>query len=173
MGCTGEIKIQQSNLTVQNADLITLDKPKKPSRNRQVADTFAEKYNGSVIGAILGNKGHLTSQSKNKQGRAGYIVDIEGFKVHVYLINTWHNNRKSISINEEQLQLALDDNALILMSYHGQENVAHSVRWEEWAREDNNYGTHPKFGTVEVFCKQGSFRILDLDKWSLKDYYPD
>jgi hypothetical protein len=137
-------------------------KPKKPSRNRQVADAFAKKYNGSVVDSIKGNK-----------GRAGFIVEIDNHKVHVYLINVWHNNRKSISINEEQLQKALDDHALILMSYHGQENVVHSVRWEEWAREDNNYGKHPKFGTVEVFCKRKAFRILDLDKWSLKDYYPD
>jgi hypothetical protein len=174
MACTGEIQNLQNILTVQNVEAMMLErKTKKPSRNRQVADAFAEKYNGSVIGAILGNKGHLKSQSKEKQGRAGYIVEIENLKIHVYLINVWHRNRKGISINSEQLQQALDDDALILMSHTGIEYVMHSVRWEQWANEDNNYGKHPYFGTVEVFAKTDNFRILDLKKWSLKRYYPD
>ena len=149
-----------------------MDKIKKPSRNRQIADRVAEHHNGSVIGAILGNKGHLNSQTVGKQGRAGYIVEIENHKVHVYLINTWHNNRKAISINQEQLQLALDDHALILMSYCGKELVAHSINWELWAKQDNNYAKHPHFGTVEIFCKTDNFRILDLAKHKIQDYYP-
>ncbi len=146
---------------------------KKLSRNRIVADNFAKKYNGSVVGAILGNEGHLNSQTVGKRGRAGYIVEIENYKVHIYLINTWHNNRKSISINTEQLQLALDDHALILMSYHGKEFVAHSVNWELWAKQDNAYAVHTKFGTNEVFCKIEMFRILDLDKFKIERYYPE
>ncbi len=145
----------------------------KLSRNRKVADEFADKYNGSVIGAILGNKGHLTTQSKNKQGRAGYIVEIEKCKVHIYLINVWHNIKQAISINTEQLQLAIDDHALIVMSYHGREFVMHSVRWEQWAKEDNNYAIHTKFGTTEVFAKTDNFRILDMDKHKIEDYYPE
>jgi hypothetical protein len=144
----------------------------KLSRNRIVADNFAKKYNGIVIGAILGNEGHLNSQTVGKRGRAGYIVEIENHKVHVYLINTWHNNRKSISLNEEQLQLALDDHALILMSYNGKELVAHSQWWELWAKQDNNYAKHPHFGTLEIFCKTEMFRILDLDKFKIERYYP-
>lgn len=153
-------------------DLITLDKIKKPSRNRQVADTIAEKYNGSVIGAILGNKGHLTTQSKTKQGRAGYIVEIGNRIIHVYLINTWHRKRDAISINTEQLQQAVDDHALILMSYHGKEFVAHAENWELWAKQDNAYDIHTKFGTTEVFCKKGMFHILDLEQFTLDRYYP-
>jgi len=154
--------IPKTNLTVQNVEVKTLEvKTKKPSRNRQVADSVAEHHNGSVIGAILGNK-----------GRAGYIVEIENHKVHVYLINTWHNNRKAISINAEQLQKALDDHALILMSYCGKEFVAHSINWELWAKQDNGYAKHPHFGTVEIFCKTDNFRILDLAKHKIQDYYP-
>ena len=169
---TSEETNQEPDRTVPHAVLPT-STFNKIARNRKVAEAIATKYNGSVIGEILGNKGHLKSQTNEKRGRAGFILKIQDLLVHVYLINTWHNNRKSISINQEQLQLALDDNALILMSYQGREFVAHSTRWELWAEQDNNYGKHPKFGTVEVFCKTEMFRILDLDKWSLKRYYPD
>jgi hypothetical protein len=134
---------------------------KKVSRNRKVANDFAEKYGGTVTAPIEGNV-----------GRAGYIVEINGWKVYVFLINTWHNNRKAISINQEQLQKAVDDHALILMSYQGREFVIHSTLWELWAKQDNNFAKHPKFDTVEVFCKTDNFRILDLDRFKISDYYP-
>lgn len=149
-------------LTVPNVDHLTLPTVDKPSKNRRIADAIAKKYNGSVIGAIQGNK-----------GRAGYIVQIEDCKIHVYLINVWHNNRKAISINTEQLQKALDDDALILMSYRSSELVAHSKNWEYWARVDDNYAVHTKYGTNEVFCRTDNFRFLDLDKHKIQDYYPD
>ncbi len=132
------------------------------SRNRIVADHFAKKYNGLVIGAIKGNK-----------GRAGYVIEINECTIHLYLINVWHNNRQAISINKQQLQDALDAHALIVMVYHGKEFVAHSVNWELWAKQDNGYAIHTKFGTTEVFCKTEMFRILDLDKHKIEDYYPD
>ena len=147
------------NRTVQNVEVATLV---KLSRNRIVADNFAKKYNGLVIGSIKGNK-----------GRAGWIVEINECTIHLYLINVWHNNRKSISINTIQLQNAIDSHALILMSYQGKEFVAHSINWEFWAKQDNAYAIHTKFGTTEVFCKTDNFRILDLDKHKIEDYYPD
>ena len=137
--------------------------------NEIVATEFAEKYNGKVVGVIHGNK-ILKSGEKS---RAGYKVDIDGNRVHVYTLRTWHNNRKAISISREQLQEALDENALILMSYNGIEYVAHSKNWELWAKQDNNYDVHTRFGTREVFCKQEMFRVLDLDKYLIEQYYPD
>lgn len=131
-------------------------------RNRIVADNFAKKYNGLVIGAIKGNK-----------GRAGYIIEINECSIHLYLINVWHNNKEAISINTEQLQLAIDDHALIVMSYQGREFVMHSVMWEMWAKQDNNYAVHNEFGTTEVFAKTDNFRILDLEAHKIEDYYPE
>ena len=137
--------------------------------NQKVAIEFAEKYNGKVVGVIHGNK-ILKSGEKS---RAGYKVQIDGNKIHVYTLRTWHNNRKAISISTIQLQEALDENALILMSYNRIEYVCHSQAWELWAKQDNNYDVHTRFGTTEVFCKQDMFRILDLDKYELNRYYPD
>jgi len=161
---TSKTKKETKPLTVQNVDqkISHTVKKKKPSRNRMVAEHIARKYNGKVIGAIAGNK-----------GRAGYIVEVDDRRIHIYLINVWHRNRKSISINTQQLQKAVDDDALILMSYKGKEFVLHSTIWELWAKQDNSYDIHTKYGTTEVFCKTDYLRILDLDKIKLERYYPD
>ena len=137
--------------------------------NEIVATEIAKKYSGEVVGVIHGNK-ILKSGEKS---RAGYKVNIDGNRIHVYTLRTWHNNRKAISISTIQLQEALDENALILMSYNRIEYVCHSQAWELWAKQDNNYDVHTKFGTTEVFCKQDMFRVLDLDKYELHRYYPD
>jgi hypothetical protein len=137
--------------------------------NEIVATEFAKKYNGKVVGVIHGNK-ILKSGEKS---RAGYKVEIDGNKVHVYTLRTWHNNKKAISISTIQLQEALDENAWILMSYNRIEYVCHSQAWELWAKQDNNYDVHSRYGTTEVFCKQDMFRKLDLDKYDLHRYYPD
>lgn len=134
-----------------------------------MANEFAKKYNGKIVGIIHGNK-ILKSGEKS---RAGYKVEIEDLLIHTYLIKTWHNNKKAISISTLQLEEAVGDNALILMSYNGKEYVAHSVNWELWARQDGNYDVHTRFGTNEVFCKQDMFRVLDLNKYELSRYYPD
>jgi hypothetical protein len=138
-----------------------MEKPKKISQNRKIADTIAEKYHGKVTGAIKGNV-----------GRAGYMVEIEGCILYVFLIRTWHNNKRGISMAKEVLQKAMDDHALILMSYLGREFVIHSVNWDMWAREDNNFAVHPHYGTTEVFAKRDNFRMLDLDAHKIVDYYP-
>ena len=131
-------------------------------RNKQAVQDFAIKYNGSIVDEI-----------KGQAGIAGYVVELEGLKIHCYLINVWHNNKNAISMNTDQLQSAIDDNALILKLYHGREFVIHSINWDLWARQDNNYDKHPHFGTVEVFAKKDNFRILDLNKHKLIDYYPE
>lgn len=136
--------------------------------NEKIATEFAKKYNGKIVGVIHGNK-ILKSGEKS---RAGYKVDIDGNKIHIYLIRTWHNIREGISISTEQLQEALDENALILMSYFGAENVCHSIMWEEDARAKGSYDIHSRYGTKEVFQDQGRFRILNLDKYKIEQYYP-
>jgi hypothetical protein len=137
--------------------------------NEKMANEFADKYNGKIVGIIHGNK-ILKSGEKS---RAGYKVEIDGLLVHTYLIKTWHINKKAISINTIQLEEAVGDHALILMSYNEIEYVAHSVNWEYWAKQEGNYDVHTRYGTREVFCKKDWFRILDLDKYKLQDYYPD
>ena len=134
--------------------------------NEIMANEFAKKYNGKIVGIIDGNK-ILKSGEKS---RAGYKVEIDGLLVHTYLIKTWHNNRKGISISTEQLEEAVGDNALILMSYFGAENVCHSTMWEADAKAKGNYDVHTRFGTKEVFQDQARFRILDLDKYELSRY---
>lgn len=136
--------------------------------NEKVAIEFAEKYNGKVVGVIHGNK-ILKSGEKS---RAGYKVEIDNHMIHVYTLRTWHRNRKAISISTEQLELALDENALILMSYNGREYVCNAENWELWAKQDDNYDKHTRFGTREVFCKQEMLRILNLNKYKLAQYYP-
>ena len=113
-----------------------MSEQKTKPRNLQVAEDFAEKYGGIVIDEIKGNK-----------GKAGYITEIDGLKQYVFLINVWHQNRKGISINREQLEKALDDNALIVMIFQGREFVCNAENWEYWARIDNNVDEHPKFGS--------------------------
>lgn len=137
--------------------------------NERVATEFAEKYNGKIVGVIHGNK-ILKSGEKS---RAGYKVEIDGNMIHVYTIRTWHNNRKAISISTVQLQEALDENALILMSYNEIEYSCHSTMWESDARRLGNYDVHTRFGTKEVFQEKQRFRILDLDKYLIERYYPD
>lgn len=137
--------------------------------NEKVAREFANKYSGEVVGVIHGNK-ILKSGEKS---RAGYKVEIDGNQVHVYTIRTWHNNKKAISISTVQLQEALDENALILMSYNGIEYICHSTMWESDARRLGNYDVHTRFGTKEVFQEKQRFRILDLDKYLIERYYPD
>ena len=137
--------------------------------NQKMAIEFAKKYNGKNAGIIHGNK-ILKSGEKS---RAGYKVKIDGLLVHTYLIKTWHNNRNAISISTIQLEEAVSDHALILMSYNKIEYVAHAINWEHWAKQDGNYDVHTRFGTQEVFCKKDSFRILDLDKHKIQDYYPN
>ncbi len=134
-----------------------------------MANEFAKKYNGKIVGIIHGNK-ILKSGEKS---RAGYKVEIDGLLIHTYLIKTWHNNRKGISISTLQLEEAVGDNALILMSYFGAENVCHSTMWEDDAKAKGNYDVHSRFGTQEVFQDQARFRTLDLNKYELSRYYPD
>lgn len=137
--------------------------------NEIVATEFAEKYSGEVVGVIDGNK----ILKSGKKSRAGYKVEIDGCMIHVYTLRTWHNNKKAISISTVQLQEALDDNALILMSFNRIEYVCHAQAWELWAKQDNNYDVHTRFGTTEVFCQKDMLRVLDLNKYKIHRYYPD
>jgi len=137
--------------------------------NEIMANEFAKKYNGKIAGIIHGNK-ILKSGDKS---RAGYKVEIDGLLIHTYLIKTWHNNKKAISISTLQLEEAVGDHALILMSYNGIEYVCHSTMWESDARSLGNYDVHTRFGTQEVFQERDRFRVLDLNKYELSRYYPD
>lgn len=138
--------------------------------NERVAREFCDKYNGKIVGVIHGHK-ILKSGEKS---RAGYKIKInDKFIIHSYVVKTWHRNRDGVSVSTEQLDEAIDDNALMLMNNYGKELVLHSTIWEKFAKEEGNYAKHNYYDTTEVFCKRGYMQELNLVTYKWEDYYPD
>jgi len=130
---------------------------------------FAEKYGGKIVGKIDGN---MRSKKTGKPYTAGYKIEIDGYMIHSYSIRVWHRKNQGISISDKELQLALDENALILKMKDGIEYVLNAELWDLWSHQDGTREVHTRFGHMENFIRKDNLHKLDLVNRKLSDYYP-
>ncbi len=136
--------------------------------NQENAIAFAAKYHGEIVGKIEGN---IRSTKTGKPYTAGYKIEIDGHMIHAYSFRVWHRKNEGISISDKELQLALDENALILKMKDGIEYVLDAETWQEWVEQDKSREVHTRFGHMENFIRKDNLRILNLNKYPLYRYY--
>lgn len=135
--------------------------------NEKLARTFAEENGGKLVGITYG---YLLRKS-GERSHSGVKIDIDGHRIHHYFSRVWHRNKQAISVSEEQLQLALDENALIIINHLGHLKCANAVSWELWANQDKNYELHRRYHKKEIYCQIDMLRPFDINK--LEQYYDD
>lgn len=141
--------------------------------NEKLAERFAEEHNGKIVGLTYGYlfRTLKAGETTRERSHAGVKILIDGHMIHHYTITTWFRKKEGISISVEQLQVALDENALILHDYLGTPYVVNAQSWELWAKRDDGYFIHPRFHKPEVSCLKKAHRVLDISK--LEEYYDD
>ena len=94
---------------------------------RKKAEEFVELHGGSIVGDI-----------PLREGPVSYKVLIDNRMFHIYFSRRWYYNPDGISIPMETLEVALEENATIVMYVNDECVWQYASEWVRLSRDLNN-----------------------------------
>lgn len=116
---------------------------------RQKAEEFLNKYGGNIFGEIILGEGAVAIKIK-KNDRM----------FHIYFSRRWYYNPDGISIPQETLKTALDENATIVMYVNDEMVWAYASDWYRTSATIKN----SRNNTYEKLIEKAELNTGDFDQ---------